>query len=117
MLHIWWFMLHALPAAAVVLVTAWSVPAVVFVAGLACHAFLRFPRQHFPVLLRRRDGSWSLPQSGGSRLTLAPGSWLAWNWVRLVLTDGDRRQVLLLVRDQLEPHAWRALQARLRQTF
>jgi hypothetical protein len=99
------------------LVTGWPFPAAVFLAGLACHAILRFPRQHFPVLLRRRDGSWSLPQMAGARLTMAPGSWLAWNWVRLVLTDGYRRQVVLLVRDQLEAHAWRALQARLRQTF
>jgi hypothetical protein len=116
-LCLWWCVLHALPAAAVLLVTSWPILAAAIVAGLTCHALRRFPRQLPPVLLRRRDGSWSLPQRGITGLTLASGSVLAWNWVRLVLSDGRCRHVVLLVRDQIDSHAWRALQARLRQTF
>lgn len=116
-LRIWWCLLHALPAAAVLLSALPPLPAIAITAALLINGAWRFPRQRPPVLLRRRDGNWSLPRQGRMRLTLASGSMVAWQWVRLVLTDGRCRHVVLLLRDQVDAETWRALQARLRHTF
>jgi hypothetical protein len=112
-LILWWAALHVLLALALA-----ALPGPVWVSGflaaaLLAHASFRFPRRP-PVLALARDGTWSLPESGVSGLVLGAGSEIASAWVRLILVGPGTRRSVLLLKDQLSPQSWRALQAGLR---
>lgn len=113
-LALWWVSIHCL-AVASVLLSSLSVP--LELAGVAltlAHALARRPARP-TTLLRHEDGSWSVPERGMTGLALGEGTSLGPFWIALHLGAGRRRASLLLLRDQLDPETWRALQAELRR--
>ncbi len=116
-LLLWWAALHLLLAVALLLAAPPAALMLLLGGVLALHSAWRLPGDAPPVLLRRRDGTWTVPHRGHGRLHVAAGSVLGGSWVRLVLVDQRRRLVVILLRDQFEAEVWRVLQARLRQTL
>lgn len=96
-------------------VTALGVPPpakLALAAVCIAHAWRR-PRAAETAIVLGAGDRWSLPGVAIGELELARGSGYAPFSVRLVLTDGQRRFDLLLIRDQLADAEWRALRAHL----
>jgi hypothetical protein len=82
-------------------------------AAIGLHWIGRRPR---PVgVVVSADGMWCLPAAGAFRLELGEGTAFSTWWVRLELVDGRTTHAVLLLRDQLEPEAWRRLQLAVRE--
>jgi hypothetical protein len=111
---VWWAALHLLLLAAVPCLHAPLPAAVCGVLLVAAHAVLRYPRPA-PRIVRGSDGAWSVPELGLAGLKLGPRTRYTTLWVRLSLTAPRRTFELVLLVDQLEPQAWRALQVLLRR--
>jgi hypothetical protein len=110
----WWWGVHALAAAGVATSGLPSAAAGAILASLALHAWWRRPASPRPLELSR-DGLWAVPGTALERLTLAEGTGVGPFWVHLKLAGPGARISCLLLRDQLETEAWRALQAELRR--
>jgi len=83
-------------------------------AALACHACARYPR--FPADIRLLRGcSISALGSRGGTLSMGPGTRYSTWWIHLVLVGEGGPTRVLLLKDQLETHDWRALQAAVRR--
>ena len=78
------------------------------------HAAVRFPRAT-PRIVRDGEGLWALPELGLTGLRLGPRTRYTTIWVRLSLVAPTRTLDIVLLVDQLEPEAWRALQVLLRR--
>ena len=113
LLLLWWCALHALLAAAALLVGwPWLLKAAVLVT-LVANAVIRRPRVGPRSILVDSDGSCSVPEWGMSRSALGPRTLVCGGWIRLDLRSGIspvRRDLVLFV-DQLGPHQWAQLRA------
>jgi hypothetical protein len=106
-------LLHAVLAAAVLLLDVPLVLTAVALAALATHALGRRP-QTPKLLVMHADGTWDVPERGWHRLALAPGTtWTTW-YVELVFA-GPRGARVLVLKDQLDTEDWRALQLAVRE--
>jgi hypothetical protein len=114
-LEIWWAGVHLL---AVLGLISSALPAPLALAGLAAllaHARLRRLSPAPAVLRRGADGRWALPARGLHDLALGSGTAVGPFWAQLRLEGPEARLAVLLLRDQLDREAWRALQAQLRR--
>jgi hypothetical protein len=108
-----WIALHALLAAAlVVLRVPWAFKAAGLVA-LIVHALAR--RSEPAPRIVYRGGRVALPGRGLDDLALGPGTAFTASWVKLDLRGAERPIEVLLVADQVDDAAWRSLQAELRR--
>lgn len=101
---------------ATVLPFGWP-PWLVVAAGAAVltHAVWRRPSATCPELVVRPGGLWSIPAEGLDQVSIGPRTRYTRYWVRLELRGTTGSRVLVLTRDQLDPAAWRKLQAALRR--
>jgi len=115
LLKLWWYAVHGLAGLGIAGVPLWPALKCFALAGLLAHAWWRVPPLA-PLLIKRRNGSWAAPELGRTELRpLADTSYGLW-WVRLILADARGTVRWLLLRDQLDPAVWRALQVSLRRT-
>ncbi|HEX7081896.1 MAG TPA: protein YgfX [Gammaproteobacteria bacterium] len=116
LLAAWRFAVHALAVAGVAASgIGWPVKLGAVAAVLAHAAARRVPRPS--RIVRTADGAWALPDRGLDGLELRPGTAVAPFWVSLRLAaPGARAFVVLLLKDQVDQEAWRALQAELRRS-
>jgi len=83
--------------------------------ALAAHGYWRRPPT--PVrIIRNRNGFWSLPDRAHLGLRLTAGTRYGDWWVDLHLVGPGGGVRVLLLRDQVDAGAWRALQATLRES-
>lgn len=110
----WWAALHAALAAAALLVRVPASVALLALAGVAVHAWLRWPGPGPEWIVIAVDGACSVPGRAGP-MRPGPHSRLARRWVRLVSrADGLD---LLLVADQVRPEEWARVSALLRRLW
>jgi hypothetical protein len=83
-------------------------------AALITHAALVHPRCPARIVVHA-DGSCTIPAKDGPGFALDPSSHAALWWMRLVLTRGEERVVLLLIEDQLPAAVWWRMQALVRE--
>jgi len=113
-LLLWWWGIHGAAALGLVL-TSFGLPwKCLALLGLTSHAVWRYPPR-VPGLVRGCAGEWAVPDLGRSGLQLSPESRDGGWWIRLALTDAQGSLGWVLLSDQLDPDAWRALQAELRR--
>jgi hypothetical protein len=117
-LMLWWLALHLVVSLGVIALGLGALATCFAAAALGAHGVLRAPRRT-AVLLRRRDGTWALPDAGLDRLRLGRGTRYGSLWMELVLVadspNRKRKTAILLLRDQVDAESWRRLQAQLRR--
>ena len=113
LLMLWWLGLHGLAAAGVGTASLGPAATLLILIGLVGHAIWRFPRL-MPFLVHRSEGDWAVPGLCRAGLRLGADTRAGGWWIRLELTDGGCRLRWLLLRDQLDPEVWRALQREVR---
>jgi hypothetical protein len=111
----WLVGLHALAATAVLVFEIGGLAKLGLLVALAAHGYWRRPPTPVRVI-RNRNGFWSLPDRGQLALRLAAATRYGDWWVDLHLTGPDGGVRVLLLRDQVDASAWRALQATLRES-
>jgi len=110
----WWLGVHGLAALCLALAAlglAWK--CLSFLA-LASHGLWRFPAP-VPSLARSDAGSWSVAGLGRAGLRLTPESRDGGWWIRLALEDARGSLRWVILKDQLDPDTWHALQAVVRR--
>jgi len=113
---VWWWGLHALLGAAVVLV-AWSWPArLVAVAAVLRHAVVCGPQPGPALLFLHPDGNCTVPAWGAERVPLDDRTVIGAWWVRLGFGASLGRRDILLFADQVGEVEWRRLCALLERT-
>jgi hypothetical protein len=113
-LAVWWVALHALAAAALVVLAApWLLKGLALLVVLV-HA-IALPPERALRMLYRGDGRVAVPELGLDDLELGPRTLYTWGWVRLDLRGAGEALDVLLLADQVSPEVWRALQAELRR--
>jgi hypothetical protein len=113
-LRLWWCLVHGVAAVGVCDLPLALAIKLSLLAALAANGWSGAPRPA-PLLIRRGDGTWAVPELGRGSLRPARDACYAGGWVRLALVDRRGRLTWLLFRDQFEPVVWRALQAVLRR--
>jgi hypothetical protein len=108
---LWWYALHALLAAAALIVAAPPLAQAFAVAAVVGHGFVRRPRASPSRVVVSDDGACEVPEWSTGRLPLGARTLVCPFWVRLDLGAGPWRRDLLLVADQLEAPQWRRLRA------
>jgi len=113
---LWWLALHALLAAAVVLVASpWPIKLAALLA-VGGHGVVRRPRPPPAVILVDADAHCIVPAWSADRLALGARTVVCPHWLRLDLGTGPQQRDLLLVVDQLAPFEWARLRAVLDRT-
>jgi hypothetical protein len=115
-LTVWWLALHALLAAAALLVASpWPVDLVMLLA-IAGHGVVRRPRPSPKLILVSADGRCAVPDREATYFALGARTVVCPHWVRLDFGTGPRRRDILLVADQLDRVEWVRLRALLERT-
>lgn len=103
--------MHALLAAAVVLVALPAVLKPLALLALFSHAAVRRPRSAPSVIHVAADGSCAVPEWRTAARRLGPGTLICPFWIRLDLNPGPGQRYILLFADQVAPREWRRLRA------
>ena len=113
----WWLALHALLAAAALLVASpWPIKLVALFA-VSGHGVRAAPAAGRPqVILVDADAHCVVPAWNSGRLALGARTVVCPHWLRLDLGTGPQRRDILLVADQLGPAEWARLRALLERT-
>lgn len=115
-LWLWWLALHALLAAAALLVASpWPIKLAALLA-VGSHGVVRRPRPPPAVILVDADAHCIVPAWSAGRLALGARTVVCPHWLRLDLGTGPQRRDMLLVADQLPPVEWARLRALLDRT-
>jgi hypothetical protein len=113
---VWWLALHALLAAAALLVAApWAIKLAALLA-VGGHGAVRRPRPPPEVILVDADAHCIVPAWNAGRLALGARTVVCPHWLRLDLGTGPQRRDILLVADQLGRVEWARLRALLERT-
>lgn len=110
----WLIATHAVAAAGVIAMPLGVASDISILALLAAHLGWRWPPPPLAIA-RNALGFWSLPDIGEAGLTIAPASAYGGWWVDLRLCAPGRAARVLLLRDQLDAHAWRLLKVTMRR--
>lgn len=105
----WWLGLHALLASSALAVGPGVGTRCVLLGLLLWHGAVRWPARA-PPLRYRGDGRFSVPGHGPHTFVLTRAACYTAHWALLVLrSDRGVSCRILLLRDQVDPEAWRLL--------
>jgi len=108
-LWVWWCGLHALLAAAAVLVgVPWFARGAALV-GIVGHAIARRPRAVPGRIVLAADGHCTVPEWHDGRVRLGARTLVCPYWIRLDCDAGSWRRDLVLFADQLDSREWARL--------
>jgi hypothetical protein len=111
LLWAWWCGLHALLAAAAVLVGwPWALK-LAAVGAIAVHAVARRPPPSPASVIVAADATCVVPERGPSRVALGPRTVVCALWIRLDLGPGPPTRDIVLFVDQLPAGQWASLRA------
>jgi hypothetical protein len=101
--------LHAVLAAAALLVAGPAAFRVAAIAAIVAHAVGRRPRATPPSVLVGTDATCLVPEWGVRRTPLGPRTVVSTYWIRLDVGVVTPRRDILLFIDQLDPDQWARL--------